>query len=84
MESSESPMFPTVRQELEERWSLRLERAQGRYQAATAQYRRLLNEQPEGLTPIADGPVSQAREAESQALAQYARVLTMERCRTNK
>jgi hypothetical protein len=84
MKSSVSPMFATVRQELEERWRLRLERAQGRYQAATAQYRRMLNEQPEGLTPIADSPVSQAREAESQALAQYARVLTMERCRTNK
>jgi hypothetical protein len=40
MKSSVSPMLATVRQELEERRRLRLERAQGRYQAATVQYRR--------------------------------------------
>jgi CheY-like chemotaxis protein len=40
-----------------------------------AQYREVLEEQPGGLAPSPDGPLALARQAASEALAEYERVL---------
>ena len=66
-----------VLREGEESWHLKLLEAHSRYQAATTQYRRMLNEQPGGLSPGLDSSLSHARETESQALAEYMRVLAI-------
>lgn len=66
-----------VPQEAEESLHLKLLEAHSRYQAATAQYRRMLNEQPDGLSPGLDTSLSHARETESHALAEYMRVLAI-------
>jgi len=75
MDRHEPPMG--VPQEGEESWHLKLLEAHSRYQAATAQYRRILNERPDGLSAGLDGSLSHARETESQALAEYMRVLAI-------
>ena len=75
MKAPEIQTLTIARQELEESWRLKLQEAQNRYQVATREYRNVLQEQPEWLTPSADGPVVQTRQAESQALAEYTRVL---------
>jgi hypothetical protein len=64
-----------ARQELEEGWRLRFENARERYQSATDRYRTLLKEKAQGLIGSEEGPLSRAREAESEALAEYVRVL---------
>ena len=64
-----------MRQELEESWRSRVEAAQARYQAASKQYRELMQGLPDGLPPNKNDGVALAREAESQALAEYTRVL---------
>jgi hypothetical protein len=64
-------------QEGDESWHLKLLEAHSRYQAATAQYRSMLSEQPGGLSPGVDSSLSHARETESQALAEYMRVLAI-------
>ena len=75
MKTPELPMCTVNRQELEDYWCLKLQEAHRRYQAATARYRRMLQMQPEGLTQGPDGSLTAARQAESQALAEYTRVL---------
>jgi hypothetical protein len=67
--------FSCARQELEEFWRLRVEQTYERYQTASVQYRRLLEERPEGFMFRKDDPLAQARYAESETLAEYARVL---------
>jgi len=74
MKTPELPTLTIRRQELEESWCLRLQEAQERYQAAAGQYRKL-QEQPESLMPRPEGPLTQARQAKSRALAEYTRVL---------
>jgi len=70
-------MFINRRRQIEESWWLRLQQAQTRYRTATAQYRRMLNQQPEGQTSSVDYSLLRAREAESQARAEYRRVLAI-------
>ena len=64
-------------QELEEYWHLKLLEAHSLYQAATAQYRRMLNQHADGLLPGLDSSLSHARETESQSLAEYMRTLAI-------
>ena len=63
------------RHELEEIWRERLEGARRRYRAATERYRRLLAHSPEGLPPTPGSALSLAREAESEALAEFTHAL---------
>jgi hypothetical protein len=63
---------PATRQTLEDSWRLRLEGTEAHYRRATDRYRKLLQEQPDGT---AHGAVALARQAESEALAEYTRVL---------
>jgi hypothetical protein len=69
--------YGATRQTMEDSWRERLEETQARYQKATEQYRRLLQEQPHGSSNDLDGPLALARQQESEALAEYARVLRL-------
>jgi CheY-like chemotaxis protein len=74
----EIQMVPTPvpdRHELEATWRSNLEQARRRYDAAIGEYRRLLSEMPEGRPPDPDSELARAREAESDALAEYSRIL---------
>jgi hypothetical protein len=66
-----------VRRHLEDYWRKKVQRAQKDYQAATADYRMLLATQPAGPTGVGvtDSYLTRARRAESEALAEYTRVL---------
>lgn len=64
-----------ARNELEELWNQRLAQALDRYHAATKEYRELLRQETDGRPPSPDSPLARAREAESQALMDYSRVL---------
>lgn len=68
-----------AREQLEESWRLKLEEASNRYRVATAEYRAMLEEQSDGTTrgPDATDALMRARQAESQALAEYTNVLRM-------
>jgi hypothetical protein len=70
-----TPKASATRQTLEDSWRLRLEEAQARYQKATERYRRLLQEQPDGISHDPKGALALARQAESEALAEYCRIL---------
>jgi hypothetical protein len=65
----------TARQEKEDSWRLKVEDAYQRYQAASAQYRRLLAQKPKGAVPSQDDPLIVARHAQSETLAEYMRLL---------
>jgi|SRR5579872_545160 len=75
MNIPEHPSFTVARHELEASWRSKLHETQERYQAATSRYRRVLQEQPKGLRQGPDDSLAGARQAESQSLAEYARVL---------
>jgi CheY-like chemotaxis protein len=75
MENSMLPKPMADRQELENIWRERVEQSGRRYKAATTDCRRLLGQAPDGLTPNPDSPLARARQVESEALAEYARVL---------
>jgi hypothetical protein len=64
-----------TRQTLEDSWRLRLEETQLRYREATDQYRKLLQQQPDGTSHDASPALLLARQAESEALTAYTRVL---------
>jgi CheY-like chemotaxis protein len=68
--------FPAPRQQLEETWRLKLEQVSGRYKAANEAYRTMLEEQNDGQGggPDATDALMSARQAESQALAEYTHV----------
>jgi hypothetical protein len=70
-----TPKASAMRQTLQESWRLRLEETQDRYHKATERYRRLLQEQPDGMSHDPKGAVALARQAESEALAEYFRIL---------
>ena len=63
------------RQELEEIWRGRLEKAHRRYSASNKAYRRLLRRPLVGLPLSPDSGLARARKAESAALAEFRRVL---------
>ena len=66
--------WPT-RQELEAAWRTKLEEARRRYDLATGEYRTLLSETQPGKPSGSDRDLARARKAESEALADYSRVL---------
>ena len=74
MENSTSPEPTPSRQELEDIWRSKLEEAQLHYEAAREEYRKLLRETPDG-SPNPDSPQARACQRESEALAEYTRVL---------
>lgn len=69
------PPSITARQEIVEFWRLKVEEAHERYETASAQYRRLLEERPKDLVPGPDGKLPQARDAVSETLLEYSRLL---------
>ena len=73
MQHLEHPSPNLTRRDLEDAWRVRSEMARERYEMASRQYRKLLDEKPEGLIPRHDDPVALARHAESEALAEYSR-----------
>lgn len=64
-----------TRRMLEDSWRLRLEEAHVHYRRATDQYRKSLQDQPDGRLHNPSGALALARQAESEALAEYTRVL---------
>ena len=70
-----APKISVARQTLEDFWRTRVEEAQARYHKATEGYRRLLQEQPDGMSHDPKGTLAIARQAESEALAEYSRIL---------
>lgn len=64
-----------ARRELEENWRQCLEGSHARYKAATREYKRLLQQEPAGAPPIVDSPLANARQAQSEALAEYSNML---------
>ena len=74
-EMSMTPEPTPGRQQLEDLWRSKVEQAQLRYKAATELYRRLLGETPAGTPPAPGSPLACARQAESEALAEYTRTL---------
>jgi hypothetical protein len=69
-----SKAFAT-RQTLEDSWRLRLEETQARYQKAKERYGRLLQEQPDGISHDLKGALALALHAQSDARAEYSRIL---------
>jgi hypothetical protein len=63
---------PTIdRLELEASWRQKVEGSQDRYQAASANYKALKQESPEGLIARSNSPLALARRAEAEALTEY-------------
>ena len=77
MQTLEHPSPSLTRQDLEDAWRVRCERARERYEMASRRYRKLLDQKPEGLIPRHDAPLALARHAESEALAEYMRILKL-------
>ncbi len=63
------------RQKLEEIWRSKLEEAELRYKAATNEYGKLLEKTPDGLLQQPNGALVRARQAQTEALVEYNRVL---------
>jgi hypothetical protein len=68
---------PPSREELENLWRTRLDKAADRYNTAKKTYRLVADEDRQGLTPSPDGryAIRQARQEEAAARAEYIRVL---------
>lgn len=77
MQQLEPPSRNLARRDLEDAWRVRSETARERYEMASRRYRKLLDQKPEGLIPRYDDPLALARHAESEALAEYARILKL-------
>lgn len=77
MQNLEHPSPNLARRDLEDSWRVRSEMARERYEMASSRYRKLLDEKPEDLIPQPDDPLALARHAESEALAEYRRVLRL-------
>ena len=77
MQHLEPPSLSVARRDLEDAWRVRSETARERYETASRQYRKLLDERPEGLAPEQDDTLALARRAESVALAEYTRILRL-------
>lgn len=63
--------FSVAREELEVSWRRKVEEARERYQTASAGYRALLQESPEGQIARSDSPLALARRGETKALMEY-------------
>jgi len=70
-----TPNTFATRQTLVDSWRLRLEEAYARYHKPTEHYRRLLQEHPDGTPDDPNGGLALARQAGSEALAEYTSVL---------
>ena len=77
MPNPERPSLSLMRQDLERDWRFRFVMARERYQTASRRHRQLLRENPEGLTPRHDDLVALAQHEESEALAEYTRILKL-------
>jgi hypothetical protein len=75
MKMPEAPSSVIARRELEESWRQKVEEAHSRYHAAAAWHKELLQDQPDGESHCQDGPLGVAQRAESEALAEYTRLL---------
>jgi hypothetical protein len=75
MTAPELPDPIPARLKLEDLWRTKLEEAQKKYLDATARYRQLLVASAHGSSSAADSPLAQARQVQSEALAEYTRVL---------
>jgi CheY-like chemotaxis protein len=74
MENTGFPASTIARRQLEDTWRLRVEQALQRYNEATTEYRRLLQEEPDGQPPSPDSGLARARQAESEALMEFSRI----------
>ena len=70
-----SPESTVTRETLEDSWRLRVEETRVLYHKAQDRYRQLLGEQPDGTAYDPNSAIALARQAESQALAEYSRIL---------
>lgn len=70
-----TPKPSTTRQAVVDSWLRRLQEAYTHYQNATKYYNRLLKEQPDGTPSNPKSVLALARQAESEALAEYTRIL---------
>ena len=61
--------------QLQENWRLRTEECRASYTSATQKYRWLLEQEPDGCPPSSNGTLALASQAQSDALAEYSRVL---------
>jgi hypothetical protein len=76
MNLADRPSSSTVaRRELEGSWRRKLDDAHLRYRTATARYRELLDMEPQGRLGSQDDPLVRAWHAESEAMAEYKRLL---------
>jgi CheY-like chemotaxis protein len=64
-------------QELEDAWRARLEDSRRQCKDASNRYRTLLAEERDGRAPRPDSTLARARQAQSEALMEYARVLRL-------
>ena len=62
-----------ARQKLEDSLRLRCQEAHEQYRVATVRYRKLLEKKPPGPRPNDNGALASARQAESDARAEYTR-----------
>ena len=66
-----------IRETMEDSWRVRLEETQARYKQATERRSQLPQEQPHGGSSGLNGRFALARQQESEALAEYTRVLRL-------
>ena len=71
----ELPAPAVARQRLEDSWRLKLEEARAQYQRTAILYRRMLEQKDESTGVVAADDLRRARQEESEALAEYRRVL---------
>ena len=77
MDTPDIPLARATRHRLEEHWRLRLQQSFEQYRAASAHYRKTLEETNQQMTPRPDSSyaLTQARNLESHALEEFRRVL---------
>jgi hypothetical protein len=64
-----------ARHEIVDFWRLKVEEAHERYETASAYYRRLVEEKPKDSVTGPDDKLTQARDAVSETLLEYSRLL---------
>jgi len=75
MQHPEHTLSILTREDLEDAWRVRSEMARERHETARRRYKKLLDEKPEGLIPRDDRALALARDAASEARAEYLRTL---------
>ena len=71
----QTPKPSATRQAVIDSWLRRLQEAYAHYQKAAKHYNRLLKEHPDGTPSNPEGVLALARQAESEALAEYSQIL---------